>query len=314
MTRARRSETRRRMLAVGGLFGFVAASALLFKLVFVLVDLGAGNRNNLVIVGSKVDTEGMVLSAAIAELIEHRTHLRVQLKSALGGTEICFHALRSGAIDVYPEYTGTALMAILDRPAERDPVRVFSLVRREFARRYHLVWLPPLGFNNTYTLAMARSRARALGIRRISDLARHPELRAGFTAEFMSRRDGYPGLKKRYGLHFATPPRSMEAGLMYSAARAGQIDVISAYATDGRIDKFGLVTLQDDAHFFPPYQAAPLVRAATLARHPEIRTALAPLAGKVDDAEMRHLNAEVDVERRPIAAVADELVRYVTAH
>jgi glycine betaine/choline ABC-type transport system substrate-binding protein len=308
-----RSETRKRLYAVGGLFGFVAASAVLFKLVFALVDLGAGNRNNLVIVGSKADTEGMILGAAMAELIEHRTHLRVQLKSALGGTEICFHALSSDAIDVYPEYTGTALMAILDQPAERDPARVFSFVSREFARRYGLVWLPPLRFNNTYTLAMTAGRARALGIQRISDLARHPELRAGFTAEFMSRRDGYPGLEKRYGLHFSTAPRSMEAGLMYGAVSTGQVDVISAYATDGRIDKFGLVALEDDAHFFPPYQAAPLVRAETLARHPEIRAALAPLSGKVDDAEMRRLNAEVDVERRPIAEVADELVRRVTA-
>lgn len=303
------SEGWHRLYAVGGLLGFVIFSAVLFRIVFALVDLGAGNRKNLVIIGSKADTEGILLSEVMAELIEQHTHLRVLRKSALGGTEICFHALRAGAIDLYPEYTGTALMTILGRPAEHDSARVFSLVRSEFARRYQLTWLPPLGFDNTFALAMRADKARRLGIRRISDLVHHPELRAGFTAEFMSRRDGYPGLKKRYGLDFSTDPRSMQAGLMYGAVGAGQVDVISAYATDGRIEKLHLTTLEDDAHFFPPYQAAPLVREATLAVHPEIRAALAPLAGHVDNAEMRHLNAEVDVEHRPIAEVAAELVR-----
>lgn len=299
---------RARLWAVAGLMGFVLAAFAIFRGVFALID-AHGARRDTISIGSKADTEGILLGEIMSELIEKRTHLAVQRRLDLGGTQVCFQALTQGAIDVYPEYTGTGLMAILDCPASTDPGQVLSTVRREFSRRWALVWLPPLAFNNTYALAMRRSTVRRLGVRRISDLAGHPDLRAGFTAEFLARRDGYPGLEKRYGIHFSDAPRSMEAGLMYRALADGAVDVISAYATDGRIDKLGLVVLRDDRHFFPPYQAAPLIRQGTLLAHPGLRRVLGVLAGRIDDARMRRMNAEVDIHGQSPRDVARAFVK-----
>jgi osmoprotectant transport system substrate-binding protein len=295
--------------ALGVLLGFVIATGLVFSGVFALIDLRDGKKaERSITIGSKADTEGVLLAEIMATLIETRAGLGVVRKTALGGTNICFEALRAGEIDLYPEYTGTALVAILDRPVVNDAERAYQIVREELARKEELILLPPLSFNNTYALAMSEESAAALGVRRISELARHPELRLGFTAEFLGRKDGWPGLRERYLLSFRDEPRSMEAGLMYGAVAGGEVDVIGAYATDGRIDKFGLRVLEDDRHFFPPYQAAPLVRRAVLARLPALSSALSPLAGKLSDAEMRRLNAQVDVERRRRADVAREFV------
>lgn len=299
---------RARLLAIAGLFAFALAAFAIFRGVFAVLD-AHGSRQSAIRIGSKADTEGILLGEIMAQLIEQRTHLTVRRRLDLGGTQVCFQALESDAIDLYPEYTGTGLMAILDRPASTDRRQVFSTVRRDFSRRWSLVWLPPLAFNNTYALAIRASTARRLDIRRISDLAGHPGLRAGFTAEFLARRDGYPGLEKRYGLHFTEAPRSMEAGLMYRALADRAVDVISAYATDGRIEKLGLVVLDDDRHFFPPYQAAPLVRHDTLLAHPELRRVLGVLGGRIDDAEMRRLNAEVDIQGRRPRDVARAFVK-----
>jgi len=299
-----------RLRAILGLFGFVAAAAALLALVFFLIDLRDGQTATpgVIRIGSKADTEGIVLAEILAQVIEHETKLRVERRTNLGGTHLCFEALRAGEIDLYPEYTGTGLVGILEKPAVLDAARALEIVRRDFAARYAMVWLDPFAFNNTYALAMTRARAGALGIHALSGLTRHPELRAGFTAEFLARKDGYPGLEGR-GVHFAVRPRSMEAGLMYAAVADGAVDVISAYATDGRIDKLGLVVLGDDLGFFPPYQAAPLVRAQTLAREPRMRAALRLIAGKIDDAEMRRLNAAVDLEGKPPASVASAWIR-----
>jgi len=173
--------------------------------------------------------------------------------------------------------------------------------------------LEPFAFNNTYALAMARPKAQALGVRKISDLARHPELSAGFTAEFAARQDGWPGLRERYHLDFRSAPRTLEAGLMYRAAQQSEVDVISAYATDGRIEKFDLLVLEDDQHFFPPYQAAPLIRRSTLTEHPAVGRALEPLAGRLTDDEMRRLNAAVDVDRQRPEDVAEKYVAELDA-
>ncbi len=297
---------RSRVWAVFGLLGFVLAAVAIFSGVFALIDGKA--RRDTIAIGSKADTEGILLGEIMSQLIERRTHLHVERRLDLGGTQICFQALDRGAIDVYPEYTGTGLMAILDRPAATDPGRVLATVRRDFFKRWSLVWLPPLAFNNTYALAVRRTTAQRLGMRRISDLAGHPELRAGFTAEFLARRDGYPGLEQRYGIHFRDAPRSMEAGLMYRALAGKAVDVISAYATDGRIDKLGLVVLRDDRHFFPPYQAAPLIRHDTLLAHPELKRVLEVLGGRIDDARMRRMNAEVDIQGRSPEQVARAFV------
>jgi glycine betaine/choline ABC-type transport system substrate-binding protein len=296
-----------RLRAVLGLFGFVLATWLVFFVLFRVIDLRDGGKDR-VVIGSKADTEGILLAEIMALLIERRAGLAVDRRPALGGTQICFQALEAGAIDLYPEYTGTGLVAILEAPAIPDRARAYDHVAREFSRRWSLVWLEPMAFDNTYALAMARGVAERLAIRTISDLAKHPELDAGFTAEFMARQDGYPGLAKAYGFRFSREPRTLEAGLMYGAVDSGEVDIVSAYATDGRIDKMKLVVLLDDRRFFPPYQAAALVRGALLARHPKIRAALAPLAGRLNDAEMRRLNAAIDIDRRRPEEVAREVV------
>lgn len=297
-----------KLRALLALAGFIVAAALLLRLAFFVFDLQSGRSSNVVAIGSKADTEGVLIGEIMAELIERQTALKVVRRTNLGGTQICFEALRAGEIDLYPEYTGTALVAILDRPVVSDARQAFETVRDELGRRDALVLLEPMRFDNTYALAMAEPKAAAAGITRISDLKRHPELRAGFTAEFMARKDGWLGLRKKYGFAFSEEPHSMEAGLMYRAVAAAELDVIGAYATDGRLEKFGLRVLDDDLGFFPPYQAAALVRRDTLGRHPEIGRALSVLGNKIDDAEMRRLNAAVDVEHRPVDAVARALV------
>jgi glycine betaine/choline ABC-type transport system substrate-binding protein len=298
----------RKLKAIAGLFGFVAASALVFKILFMLIDWRESSDRSTISIGSKAFTESIVLAEMMAMLIERGTDLQVIRRTNLGGTHICFQALRSGEIDLYPEYTGTGLMAILELPVENDPARALSIVKSAFEQKYDLEWLAPLAFNNTYALAMTDAKAARLGISSITDLLRHPELSAGFTEEFMVRKDGYPGLVKAYGLSFARSPSSMEAGLMYGAVAEGRVDVISAYATDGRIDKFALRVLEDDRRFFPPYQAAPLVRSELLERRPDVRAALAVLEGKLTDAEMRKINAEVDLGGRRPEDVAREWV------
>ncbi len=301
-----------RLRALGGLLAIVAIAALLFAGVFALHDIARG-RNARIVVGSKAFSESVILGEIIAQMLEARSGARVDRRHHLGGTQVCFQALRSGALDVYPEYTGTGLVAILMRPAITDPEAVLGIVRREFASRYGLQWTEPLGFENTYAIAVPRRVAQRFGLRRISDLRGHADLSAGFATEFLVRGDGYPGLAQRYGLRFDHAPRSMEAGLMYRAAAEGQIDVISAYATDGRIVTMDFVVLDDDRHFFPPYQAVPLARRDTLARHPLLRSVLRALAGAIDSNAMRRMNADVDSGRAEPADVARRFIAGMSA-
>jgi glycine betaine/choline ABC-type transport system substrate-binding protein len=302
-----------RLRGIAGLFAFVLATFAIFKLIFFMMDLRAGKGKLQITIGSKADTEGILLAEIIARRIERATDLTVTRRTALGGTQLCFQALLSGEVDLYPEYTGTALVALLERPALNDSRQTFDLVQRELLRRDELVMFEPFAFNNTYALAIAKPRAAALGVRKVSDLARHRDLTAGFTAEFMARQDGWPGLRERYELEFRSPPRTLEAGLMYRAAQQSEVDVISAYATDGRIEKFELLVLEDDKKFFPPYQAAPLIRQSTLAKHPALAPALKPLAGRLTDDEMRRLNAAVDIDRQRPEDVAEKYVSALEA-
>jgi glycine betaine/choline ABC-type transport system substrate-binding protein len=301
---------RAKLAAIAGLLGFVLAALLLLRGAFFVIDAQRASGRH-VSIGSKADSEGLLLAEIMAQLIERQTDLEVERRTQLGGTHICFHALLAGEIDVYPEYTGTALIALLNQPAERDPARTYQVVERGLATRHGLAMLEPMAFNNTYALAMREQQAHELQIRRISDLARHPQLRAGFPAEFLGRRDGYPGLARVYGLSFTSAPASLEAGLMYEAVAAGRLDVIAAYATDGRLSKFALRVLVDDRAFFPPYQAAPLLgHFADDAQQSAVQRALAPLAGRMSDAEVRRLNAAIDIDQQPVRDVARA---YVTA-
>ncbi len=255
--------------------------------------------------GGKNFTEQDLLGEIVATWIERTTDIPVRRKLHLGGTFVCQKALVNGDIDLYVEYTGTALTAILDRPPLHDPDSVFGEVDSAYERRWNLTWSPPLGFDNTFAILVRRSTADSLRLGAISDLgAQEDRLVPGFGYEFVQRKDGLPGLSRAYDLHFSHTPKTMELGLIYRALADGKIDVTAGNATDGEIDALDLVRLRDDRGFFPPYQAAPVVRRATLRRHPSLRDALRRLGGRISTADMRRMNREVDVGGRDYREVA----------
>ncbi|MFI5395338.1 MAG: glycine betaine ABC transporter substrate-binding protein [Candidatus Binatia bacterium] len=261
-----------------------------------------------VVVGAKSFTEGAILAELMAQVLERRAGAHVQRRFNLGGTNIAFDALRTGAIDAYAEYTGTGLRDILhDTTPVRDPADAFARVSDVFSLHYDLVWLAPFGFNNTYVLIMRADRARALGIAAISDAATHP-LRYGVSHEFLQRADGMPGLQAVYQLQVQSLV-GMEHDLAYEALIDGAIDVSDGYSTDAKIVAGSLVTLRDDRKLFPPYEGAPLVRHDLLTRVPAATGALALLAGRIDDVTMRRLNHEIEDERRDPADVAATFLR-----
>ncbi|HEX6107385.1 MAG TPA: glycine betaine ABC transporter substrate-binding protein [Gemmatimonadales bacterium] len=261
-----------------------------------------------VIVASKPFGESYLLAEIFAQLLEARGYA-VERRPGLGATEIAFRALRTGAIDVYPEYTGTGLLAILRRPAAADAREVFSTVAREFQARYGVRWLPPLGFENTYAIAVRRETAERLGLRTLSDLApAAPALRAGLTPDFIGRADGLPGVSAAYGLRFAEV-RALLPAVKYQALAEGAVDVIDGYSTDGLIARYDLVVLEDDRGFFPPYEAAALVGASLAEREPGAVAALTELSGRLDVAAMRGYNRRLELDGVPAAAVAGEALR-----
>jgi osmoprotectant transport system permease protein len=255
-----------------------------------------------VVVASKPFAESYLLAEMFAQRLEQRG-IPVERRMGLGATEIAFGALRTGAVDVYPEYTGTGLLVILGEPPMSDPQAVFERVFVEFERRFGARWLPPLGFENTYAIAVRRETAARLQLRTLSDLARaSPALRAGLTPDFIGRPDGLPGLERVYGLQ----PREVRAllpAVKYQALSSGAVDFIDGYRTDGFIARYDLVVLDDDRRFFPPYQAAALV-GARLAREGEAIAALTELCGRLTEAKMRALNERVEVQKEDVAQVA----------
>jgi osmoprotectant transport system permease protein len=270
-----------------------------------LLAQGLGAQSNTVVVGSKNFTESGVLAELMAQSIEEATGLEVERRINLGGTMICWSALRNGEIDLYADYTGTGWALILKEKGKiTNPLRAYFHVKKRYEERYGITWLEPFGLNNTYALAMDEDKAAELGIERISDLVPHEhELRAGFSIEFSKRDDGYPGLSKAYDLHFAHV-RTLEHGLAYEAIQNGEIDLMDAYSTDGKLLRYKLRVLEDDRDFFPPYNAAPVVREDTLQAHPEIADALAPLAFAVPDHAAQALNYVVEAEGQTIANTA----------
>ncbi|MDE3110383.1 MAG: ABC transporter permease subunit, partial [Acidobacteriota bacterium] len=265
---------------------------------------------NTIVVGSKNFPEQALLGEIVAQQIETRTHLRVVRKFYLAGTFICQQAMLAGRIDTYVEYTGTALTAILNDPASHDPEAVFSKVQEQYRRRFELAVLPPLGFNNTFAIVIRGQDARRLHLQTISQAARYaPEWRAGFGYEFMGRPDGYAGFVRTYGLKFAGQPKILDLGLLYRALLDHEVDLVAGNSTDGLLSARDLSVLEDDQHYFPPYEAVPVVREETLTRHPELRAAIAALAGKISDDAMRKMNYEVIAEHRDISQVAREFLR-----
>jgi osmoprotectant transport system substrate-binding protein len=271
---------------------------------------GCRARQNTVVAGSKNFTEQIILAEILAQQIEAHTALRLDRRLNLGGTLICHRAMLAGQMDFYVEYTGTALTAVLGEPSSNDTEAVYRKVRDAYRDRFGFEVGPPLGFNNTFAIVVRSEDAQRLKLRTISDLVPHAsQWRAGFGYEFMERSDGYPGLTRAYGLKFGAAPSIMDLGLLYRALKEHQVDVVAGSATDGLIIALGMVILEDDRHFFPPYQAVTILRGAALRDHPELRAPLDILGGKLSDAQMRQMNYAVDAEQRDPAAVAREFRR-----
>lgn len=281
----------------------VSGFAFFFLALALPSSIAAQSASPTIVVGAKNFTEGAVLAELMAQVLETHAGARIERRYNLAGTEVAFDALRSGGIDLYAEYTGTGLRDILgDAAPVHSPAQAFARVSSAFAQRYQLAWLAPFGFNNTYVLMMRHDLAQRLGVRTISDLTAHP-LRYGMSHEFLERKDGMPGLRQVYALNIASLV-GMEHDLAYRALAEGTIDISDGYSTDAKIATQDLIVLRDDKNFFPPYEAAPLVRQALLARLPNVEGALALLAGRIDDDTMRRLNHEVEGEHRSPDEVA----------
>jgi glycine betaine/choline ABC-type transport system substrate-binding protein len=261
-------------------------------------------RAHTLIVGSKNFTEQIVLGELLAQQIEAHTALRADRRFDLGGTLLCHQALLAGQMDLYPEYTGTALTVILKEPPASDPAAVYQTVRDAYKSRFGLEVGPPLGFNNTFAIVVRGDDAARLHLRAISDLIPNaPNWRAGFGYEFMERPDGYPGLVKAYGLSFGSQPRIMDLGLLYRALQEKQVDVVAGNSTDGLIAALGLVVLEDDRHYFPPYQAVSVVRGVALEQHAGLREVLDALGGRISEDDMRRMNYALDGEHQDVTSV-----------
>ena len=291
----RRTRSRRATLAIAGTLGaaILAGSATV-----------AARSSGVIVVGSKNFTEQLILGEIVAQTIERQTGLTVRRRLNMGGTLICDRALLTGDLDVYVEYTGTALTAIFHQPPSHDPRAVHETVRALYADSGRTL-MPALGFNNTFASLVRGADARAKGLRTIGDVARvAPGWRAGFGYEFLERPDGYRGLAKAYGLAFRDPPQVMELTLTYRALASGQVDLIAGDATAGLIASLDLVQLEDDLRYFPPYEAVPVVRAQTLLRYPQVKDALASLSGRISATDMRAMNLAADARREHPADIA----------
>jgi osmoprotectant transport system substrate-binding protein len=262
-----------------------------------------------IVVGSKNFTESLILGEIIAQQIERTTTLKVERRFYLAGTYICHQAVLAGRVDIYPEYTGTALTAILKQKAEGDRAEIYRRVKDEYERRLGLTLGPGFGFNDTFAMEIRGEDARRLHIRTLSEAAAYaPQWRAGFGYEFMERPDGFQGLAAMYGLHFAEAPRVMDLGLLARALHDRQVDIAAGNATDGLIAALDFVVLEDDRHYFPPYEAVPVVREAALREHPEVGRALGGLEGKISDEEMQRMNYAVDGMHRDVKDVVREFL------
>lgn len=285
----------------------LAVVALVALLAWPAYARDAGAR---VVVGSKNFTEQIVLGELVAQAIEAEG-LQVARQLNLGGTFICDRALRAGQIDIYVEYTGTAVTAVFHQDVPHDPREALERARELYAGA-GLTTLGPLGFNNTFALLVRAKDAKALSLRSIDDLrAVASRWRPGFGHEFLQRQDGYPGLVAAYGLTFGNAPLGMDLSLIYKALADGHVDVIAGDATSALIDALDLTMLDDTRHYFPPYDAVPVARTAALLQHPEIRRGVARLAGRVSLSDMRAMNRAVDIDRRDPAEVARQFLAQI---
>ncbi len=289
----------------------VIFKSLLLLLVFLLLPVAGCERHaDRIVVGSKNFTEQLILGELFAQIIEARTHLPVERRFYLAGTFICQQAILAGRIDIYPEYTGTALTAVLKETPSGDKLEVYRRVKQGYEMKFGLTVGPPLGFDDTFAMVIRGEDARRLHLKTLSEAAAFtPQWRAGFGYEFMERPDGYKGLVASYGLRFAEAPRIMDLGLLTRALKDRQVDLIAGNNTDGLIPALDFVVLEDDHHYFPPYEAVAIMRGEMLKNHPEAGAAPGALAGAISDEDMRRLNYAVDGEHRDAAAVVKEFLR-----
>lgn len=261
-----------------------------------------------IVVGSKNFTEQVLLGEIVAQQIERRLGIEVDRKLDLGGTLLAHEALKSGGIDLYPEYTGTALTVVLKQPAVKDAKSAFEKVSLGY-QTWGIEWLAPLGFNNSFAMVVRTEIAHAQGLKSLSDVARRPAAwRLGVGYEFTQRPDGLNGLVQTYGLRQDGAPVTMDLGLLYPALESKKIDMAAANATDGMLAHPRFTVLDDDLHYFPPYECAIAVRHETLGRFPRLRQVLTELSGRISDAAMRRMNELVDVEHKPAADVARDFL------
>jgi osmoprotectant transport system substrate-binding protein len=277
---------------------------------FLLPVVSCERHANRIVVGSKNFTEQLILGELFAQVIEARTHLPVERRFYLAGTFICQQAILAGRIDIYPEYTGTALTAVLKQQPSGDKQDVYRRVQQGYETMFGLSVGPPLGFDDTFAMVIRGDDARRLHLTTLSQTAAFtPQWRAGFGYEFMERPDGYKGLVASYGLRFAEAPRIMDLGLITRALKDRQVDLIAGNNTDGLIPALDFFVLEDDHHYFPPYEAVAIMRGEMLKQHPEVGAALDALAGAISDEDMRRLNYAVDGQHRDAAEVVREFLR-----
>ncbi len=278
--------------------------------VIVSLTLCGCSGGDKITIGSKDFGENIVLGEMYAQLIENHTDLKVDRKLNMGGTFVCFEAIKNGDIDVYTEYTGTALTAQLNMDVISDPDEAYLVVKNEFEDQFGVKWLEPLGLNNTYALGVTNEVYEEYGVETYSELAAiSKNLRFGSDHEFFDRQDGYDGLVELYGMDFKGEPKKMDISLKYQAIGSGEMDVTNVFATDGPIRKHNLKVLKDDKNFFPPYYASPIVRIETLKKYPELEDVLNMLAGLIDDDTMTDLNFKIDVEGENIETVALDFLK-----
>ncbi|MEH2109931.1 glycine betaine ABC transporter substrate-binding protein [Nostoc sp.] len=280
--------------------------ALLLVIVGCTPNLNSNNGGN-IIVASKDFTEQDILGELLAQQIEATTNLKVGRRPRLGGSFVCHSAITAGKIDAYIEYTGTSFTAILKQKAVNDPKEVYEKLKQAYSQQFNLEVMPSLGFENTFAMIVRGEDARRYNIETLSEATQYtPQWRGGFGYEFLEREDGFPGLAKTYDLRFAKSPQIMDLGLIYRALIQKQVDMVAGNSTDGQISRLGLVVLKDDKHYFPPYETVPIVRQEILKKYPELRTAIAQLAGKISADEMRQLNYLVEGELRDVKDVVQE--------
>jgi osmoprotectant transport system substrate-binding protein len=275
-----------------------------------LLAVSCKSRRHDIVVGSKNFTEQLILGELVVQVLERSCQTNVDGRFYLAGTYICQQAILAGRIDIYPEYTGTALAAVLKEKATGDAHGVYEEVKRQYLTRFGLDVMPPLGFDNSFAMVMRGDDARRMGLTKLSQLEPvAPQLKLGVGYEFLERRDGYAGLVKTYDLKFAEAPRVMDLGLLYRALENRSVDIVAGSNTDGLIAALGLVVLEDDRRYFPPYDAVLIVRPEVFQRCAAARSALERISGHITAADMRRMNYQVDGQKNDAREVAREFLK-----